>query len=627
MELAESYLKDKSSWQPELFLGTLRELVDKEGTKEVLDILKTDKYKPMVESIAWDIFPIVTPHISNAEENNEMFKDCADILNVLAEVGKPKEMILGFLEQLDRFLDDTSYRTLLKPITTVLMRFGLTKSYHLNQTFVLLHMHIQTIKFPSSLGMDEHQRRLLLEDPAILRLGSSTMAVLDFLAPFVFEVEQMLYGKVRKLTTLEKTEMENCKVEITKLVLRILDYPLARTDLVWTEMEEDSNAPRHKSDFRLCAEQALTYLARMRFSFTRLLHYGNEFKLPVAPSEEEDELGEEDRGPGDIGGMPPMGIGCFLYLVMAEELQSDRLPSIYRSDYLLEVMSVFITALLRKSQEEAVYKGLRLLSLLVESIEDGSLHHSLLSNTFYEDLPQMLSVVMVMSPLNLIRQAAFKVFPVYIHKFDWKGRYRLLRILLKNTVHSGVCGFVIGKVKDYFIHSSQHHDNDWFVGQRLADLYPLIFVLPNGPESDLLESSDKVMAALNFLRFLLLRDTPTSNESCIWSRIDHINGGYLTDLHTGLGLSMAHYQFKIDSLIKESKTKGSGSGKPKMQTSLSVAGHQLPVMPPTQQMHVLKSACCTFELMQSIVGRVRDLLAANERSAQEPMQVEGDSAS
>ena len=41
------------------------------------------------------------------------------------------------------------------------------------------------------------------------------------------------------------------------------------------------------------------------------------------------------------------------------------------------------------------------------------------------------------------------MLPRYISCYDWKGRYRLLRTLLKSTEHTGVCGLLIGKVKDY----------------------------------------------------------------------------------------------------------------------------------------------------------------------------------
>ncbi|XP_041481407.1 glomulin-like [Lytechinus variegatus] len=617
-KLADSFLEDKLSWEPSTFLGSVRELVDREETAAVLEILQNDHYKELVESVAWDLFPIITPHVTDTETNNEVYNNSAQMLNTLAEIGKPKEMILGYLEQLDRFLDDGSYRTLLRPLSTVLMRFGLTKSYHLNQSFLLLYAHLQTIKFPSTQGLDEKQRRLLLEDPDVLRLGRSTIAVLEFLAPFIFQVEEMLYGNARELSELERTEVENSKIEIAKLLIKILDYPLARTDLAWKATEEDSDVPRHKSDFRLCAEQVMTYLSRLQFSFNQLLCYGRDFNLPVAPSTEADDLLEDDQGPGDITGLPALGLGCFVYLVQVEEMEDDRLPAVYSCDHLLQLTNMYIAALLRKAEEEPVFKGLSLLSLLVEGIEDGGLHHRILDNTFYEDLPQMLSVVMVMSPLNIVRQEALKVFPVYIRKFDWKGRYRLLQLLLKNTVHSGVCGMVIGMVKDYVHHTLQHHDNDWFVGHRLGDLFSLIFSLPNGAESDMLELSDKVMAALNCLRFLLLRDSASVNETGIWSHIPHIERGFIDPLHTGINLSIAHYQTRMTALMDEHKARGKNKSGPVPSGSLTVAGHQLPVMPPSQQMHVMKSACFTYELMQSIVGRVRDILSANERSSDPP---------
>lgn len=41
------------------------------------------------------------------------------------------------------------------------------------------------------------------------------------------------------------------------------------------------------------------------------------------------------------------------------------------------------------------------------------------------------------------------ILPIYIDKFDWKGRYRLLTVLLESSEHSGVKGFLIGRIKEY----------------------------------------------------------------------------------------------------------------------------------------------------------------------------------
>ena len=59
------------------------------------------------------------------------------------------------------------------------------------------------------------------------------------------------------------------------------------------------------------------------------------------------------------------------------------------------------------------------------------------------------------------------------------------------------------------------------------------------------------MGALNFLRYLFLRDTPDKNATGIWSRVDWLQTTYLQPLHTCLDMSKAHYDLKMKATRAE----------------------------------------------------------------------------
>ena len=67
--------------------------------------------------------------------------------------------------------------------------------------------------------------------------------------------------------------------------------------------------------------------------------------------------------------------------------------------------------------------------------------------------------------------------------------------------------------------------------------------LSNGAETDLLEVSDEVMGALNFLICVMMRDK--ENVSGIWDLKEHLLKEYVAPLDTGLSMSRAHYQASI----------------------------------------------------------------------------------
>ena len=67
--------------------------------------------------------------------------------------------------------------------------------------------------------------------------------------------------------------------------------------------------------------------------------------------------------------------------------------------------------------------------------------------------------------------------------------------------------------------------------------------LSNGAETDLLEVSDEIMGALNFLICVMMRDK--ENVSGIWDLKEHLLKEYVAPLDTGLSMSRAHYQASI----------------------------------------------------------------------------------
>ncbi|PIK43545.1 putative glomulin [Apostichopus japonicus] len=202
-------------------------------------------------------------------------------------------------------------------------------------------------------------------------------------------------------------------------------------------------------------------------------------------------------------------------------------------------------------------------------------------------LPETLINIMVRHTSEALRQKSVRILPVYMDKFDWKGRYRLVTVLLKSAEHSGVKGFLIGRIKDY-VHLTlqQNVNNEWFVGSHLRQILPSIFHLPNGSQTDLLEESDKIIAALNFLRYLLLRDSKKSDLTGVWSMLELIDKGYLSELITGLELSKMHYKQREEELVDEKKR--ARRAKDADNVSVSVGGQEISKMPFEQQMQRLE---------------------------------------
>ena len=124
--------------------------------------------------------------------------------------------------------------------------------------------------------------------------------------------------------------------------------------------------------------------------------------------------------------------------------------------------------------------------------------------------------------------------------------------------------------------------------------------LKNGAETDLLEVNDEIIASLNLLIALLLRDKQNDIFG-LWDLVPDLTKNYLEPLSQGLSLSRAHFKLKL----QEPKS---------AQVTLMVGGQVLPEMSPEQKNQVIHSALNTFDMTELVLCRLNDVIAnANQR--------------
>ncbi|XP_071802038.1 glomulin-like [Asterias amurensis] len=624
-----------------IVLSSVKECMDQGNSNQLKDIICDEEFKGLVEYIAWDLLPLVCPHLSEKEQNDEMYRNCIEIITRLAELGSPKEMFIGLLEQVNRFLDTVV--DFLRPLQTVMRRLGLSKPLYYKQLLSTLYTHMEVLKVPSVSGMGVMERRLLSQDPDFSKVETTLVALLEFLTPIVWDVQQVFdKEEIERYTIKEITEIEGTRTEIMKFVLNLLEHPLVEMEFKYSDdadedekeemkelegMDEEARerlALRNEehSISKTSAEQCMFFLDSMGCSFMSLLLYANQHALNLDTLEEQhlrkakkkkqDDQDDGEEEEEEVKTLPVLGLGCFAYILLVEGYETNRMPSIYSAVYMLEMIMPYVEGMLRRPEESIIFKGLELLASLVKRLDDQSLDSSLIDTRQNLLLvPQCLVQIMVMCPSKSIRRKAVSILPSYIDCFNWKGRYHILRSLLLSSEHSGVRGMLIGKIKDY-VHCSLQSEssNEWFGGCHIHKLFTIIFKLDEGIQSDLLHEADKHMGALNFLRYLFLRDTPDKNATGIWSRVDWLQTTYLQPLHTCLDMSKAHYDLKMKATQAEVQAV---SEKKQMTVKLNVGGQDLPQMPPAEQYKVLQSAKYTFDLLASILGRIGEIISSGKR--------------
>lgn len=113
--------------------------------------------------------------------------------------------------------------------------------------------------------------------------------------------------------------------------------------------------------------------------------------------------------------------------------------------------------------------------------------------------------------------------------------------------------------------------------------------------------SDQIIASLNLLRFLAIRDNENITE--IWDHFKVLEKTYFNHLRKGLDLSRAHYELKIKEIKEESKGKKNNT-----QISIMVGGQNLNEMPTNEKLKVLESSLTVFDMIESLLTRLLECI-------------------
>ena len=241
------------------------------------------------------------------------------------------------------------------------------------------------------------------------------------------------------------------------------------------------------------------------------------------------------------------------------------------------------------------FKALLLSKFLISGIEKSTLPPEILDLGTHTEFIKAVYKAIVYHSSSDIRTLAFENFQLYFSAFSIKGGYRLVMFVMKVFNHSGLIGYMVTQIKNIVIAGLNGNNLvDEFQGQSLKVLVRSFCQLKHKEETDLLEVSDEVMASLNFLICLNLRDK--LNETGIRDLTSELQENYLKQVERGLVLGQAHNKQRLadcqdpknlDSMYEE--------------TTLTVGGRIVPIMNREQMEDVFRSALTTFDMMNCVL--------------------------
>uniref|UniRef100_A0A8D1K385 Glomulin, FKBP associated protein n=1 Tax=Sus scrofa TaxID=9823 RepID=A0A8D1K385_PIG len=497
------------------------------------------------------------------------------IQNEKNKLCNPKELLLGLLELIEEPSGkqiSTVILLLLRPLQTVIQKLRHNRAYSVGLALSTLWSQLSVLPVPYTQGQMQADEYGLCQ---------CCEALVEFTKPFVEEV-----------TGDEEPSVENEKLkdELLKFCFKSLKCPLLTAQFLEPPEQADTDP------LRRFAAEIIGFLSAIGYPFPKVIfNHGRKKKTWDYLEFEE----EEDKQLSD-------SMASLAYLVFVQGISIDQLPMVLSPSYLLQFNMGHIEVLLQRTEESVLSKGLDLLENSLLRTEDSSLLHQCLEIKSFLTVPQGLVKVMTLCPIETLRKKSLALLQLYINKLDSQGKYTLFRCLLNTSNHSGVEAFIIQNIKNQIDMSLKGTPNKWFTGPQLVSLLHLVLFLPEGAETDLLQNSDRIMASLNLLRYLVIKDNENDNQTGLWTELEKIENNFLKPLHTGLNMSKAHYEAEIKNSQEVQKSKD--------LCSVTVGGEEIPNMPPEMQLKVLHSALFTFDLIESVLARVEELIEIKTKS-------------
>nr|XP_006985887.1 glomulin isoform X1 [Peromyscus maniculatus bairdii]XP_015859833.1 glomulin isoform X1 [Peromyscus maniculatus bairdii]XP_015859834.1 glomulin isoform X1 [Peromyscus maniculatus bairdii]XP_042113729.1 glomulin isoform X1 [Peromyscus maniculatus bairdii] len=554
--------------------------IDDGHIDQLLEVIQDEKNKTIIKSMGWNLVgPVVRCLLRNGEE--EKRKDCFLMFDLLVKLCNPKELLLGLLELIEEASGKQISQIillLLQPLQTVVQKLPNNKAYSVGLALSTLWSQLSLLPVPYS------EEQMLTDDYGLCQCCK---ALIEFMKPFVEEV----------IDNKEDKENEKLKDELLKFCFKSLKCPLLTAQFL-EQSEEGGNDP-----FRCFASEIIGFLSQIGHPVPQIiLNHGRKKRTWDYLEFEE----EEDKQLSD-------SVASLTYLVFVQGIGIDQLPMVLSPSYLLQMNMEHIDVFLQRTEQSIFSKGLELLENSLLRLEDNSLLYQYLEIKSFLAVPQGLVKVMTLCPIETLRKKGLAMLQLYIDKLDSQGKYTLFRCLLNTSHHSGVEGFVIQNIKNQIDESFKKTYNKWFSGPQLISLLDLVLSLPEGAETDLLQNSDRIMASLNLLRYLVIKDNENDNQTGLWTELGKIENNFLKPLHIGLNMSKAHYEAEI----KNSQRNSQAASMCKDVCSVTVGGEEVPSMPPEMQLKVLHSALFTFDLIESVLARVEELIEIKTKSTSE----------
>ena len=535
-----------------------------------------------------------------------------ELIHLLPEVCPCKELFIVLLEQMDTFKDDEIFFALLPPLGVCIQKLPSKKHLSLAAALETLSAHVTTL--PTPVESSECVLSLPLGSGAVeQRLAKAVGALLDFILPFTDEVLQLSASR-RQPPAFRQIS------DITRCLLCLLDEPLSRVNLHRSGEEGGSS----EMQCRECADRCVSLLVQLQPDIIKLIADATEHR-EIIERQRDMYMQNRQLASGDLLAdeveelynleqpLPSVGLAVLLYLVYGEKICTDSIPQVYEHHYLLDFNLHLVQTLLTGHAAAVIHKGIILGLSLFTDVGVKNLDGSMFEHQKMLSFLEAVVAIMTSARIKEVSQSAIRLLHTVLKSFSDTGRSRLLEFLFVSCSNENVQGHAISLLKDEIneVLSSRETSSSFLAGNSLKRLLLKVFEpMTGGYRSNLLTSlSDRVMAALNLLRYLVIRDPRKENLTGIWDLMSHIEETFLKPLRAGIVLCRTDVNTEIQKLeVNEGPSTGKQQANSDKVVEFSIGDQCMPHLTTDQQKEAMHSALISLDMMESVLCRIEQLV-------------------
>ncbi|CAH2244495.1 jg17969 [Pararge aegeria aegeria] len=566
-------------------------LLDSGKYKEALSVPIEEKYAESFKDNCWDLISVTVGKIENDTIiiKPSLYNACEELLTIIVQSAPPEGALLEFIEQIEVAKNDAQFAIILEPLQQLLLKLSVKRGRSLEWCLNSITTYIDAIPIPEH--KLEGQERLLLDSDINIRRIIKVYSLLPrFYRPFVREM-------IAPDANVKTKEL------ISAFLISLLGKPL-----IYVDLDPYSNL---NSEARLCCVDIIEDISKLLKNVMKLLPYVelheklNSKKKSKAIANNEEELppfeNNEKTNLTTLSGL------YYSFFSGHFDVPNFALPLVYSNEYVVHTVLLCVIHLLSFDQYGPLTKGVSLCKEIFKKYPKN-ISYKMLTLPVHYNLCRSLIHVSIYSGYKSIRKDSVKILSDHVNKFEYKGRHLIIKYMLSVANHSGIIGYAITLYKNSLNEAFKEAQlPDCFTGTEMRDMINKICYLPHGAESDLVELADQIIAALNFLRYLALKDV--GNKTGIKECFSVIESDYLEKLRTGLNMSKAHYEVKLKDIEEAQKSKKPNE---EVAVSINVAGNMLENIPTESKKEILHSGLNAFHLVECLIARLSECISINK---------------